>query len=691
MSLVAKLIASFTLIVSASLGAAAPPVFYYDWPQLGGSARHTGQNASESIVSPANVANLATLYRVGLSGTADGTPVYLSNVQTTSGLRNVVYVTTTSGDIDALEACTGSQLWVRHNSNPSCFINNGSTPCYTTSSPAIDPNRRFVYSYGLDGHVHKYAVEDGTEVTGGGWPELATTKPFDEKGSSALTTVSTVYGGHFLYVANGGYPGDNGDYQGHVTTINLDTGSQTVFNVNCSNQTVHFVEQPGQPDCAQVQSAVWARVGVVYDADTNRIYFGTGNGPFDPVSYDWGDSVIALHPNGVGTTTGPLDSFTPADQATLQASDADLGSTAPAILPVPANSLVRHLAVQGGKDALLRLINLDNLSGHGMPGQLGGEVGTVINVPQGGEILSQPAVWVNPADSSTWVFVANGSGTSGLQLLTDGSGNPYLHPVWTSSMKGATPLVANGVLLEATSSNLYALDPATGGLLWHDTSIAGIHWEVPMVADGVLYQTDQNGNLTAFALRAGTAAGNLTARQPSGSYRFVPSSTGSATVGTCAVSASSTVNLAVFDRSGTLLGSTSTGAQCQKLAVSVSAGSTYSVQTTAASGIGAYTSTWTTGTSSVVDKVSGSIATVGLSQSDAFDLLGSSIGVSACGPSGAVYYLYLLNSAGTVVRSATTASNCQSLSYTPATPGLYSIRVTSVTGTGRWSGTITMS
>jgi len=60
-----------------------------------------------------------------------------------------------------------------------------------------------------------------------------------------------------------------------------------------------------------------------------------------------------------------------------------LGSTAPAILPTPANSVVRHLAVQGGKDALLRLINLDNLSGQGAPGHTDGEISQPIGVPQG--------------------------------------------------------------------------------------------------------------------------------------------------------------------------------------------------------------------------------------------------------------------------------------------------------------------
>jgi hypothetical protein len=119
-----------------------------------------------------------------------------------------------------------------------------------------------------------------------------------------------------------------------------------------------------------------------------------------------------LNPVGTGSGGKPLDSYTPTNFAFLQSSDQDLGSTAPAILPAPGYA--GRLAVQSGKDGKLRLINLMDLSGKGGPGNVGGEI-QLINVPQGGQVLSALAVWVNPADSSTWVFVVNGNG------LRDGS------------------------------------------------------------------------------------------------------------------------------------------------------------------------------------------------------------------------------------------------------------------------------
>ncbi len=482
----------------------------YDWLQFDGNPQHSGNNTSESALVAGNVSSLGRFYQVTLPAVADGAPAYLSNASTPQGARNLLFLTTKDGRILALDAYSGSQVWAHQYGPGSCKINNGSQACYTTSSPAIDPNRQYVYSYGLDGKVHKYQVGDGTEITSGGWPETTTLKGFDEKGSPSLSIATDKNGASYLYMANGGYPGDRGDYQGHITAINLSSGTQKVFNSLCSNQTVHFVETPGSPDCDQVQSAIWSRAPVIYDPANERIFMVTGNGTFDPAHDHWGDTVFALNPDGTGASGKPLDTYTPANYQSLQDSDADLGSTAPAILPAPGNSSVANLAVQSGKDGKLRLIDLDNLSGQGGTGHTGGEVGTVINVPQGGQVLTQPAVWVNPADSSTWTFVANGSGISGLKLVVNGSGTPSLQEMWKNGAGGSSPILANGVLFYAGGGSIRALNPTSGAQLW-SASIGSIHWESPVVANGVLYITDESSHLTAYSLN-GVDPRNLTPR-----------------------------------------------------------------------------------------------------------------------------------------------------------------------------------
>jgi len=477
----------------------------YDWLQFNGDPSHRGNNSLEYILSRANVSGLHLLFQASLPAVADGTPVYLSNVSTASGQRNLIFVTTRTGGLAALDASTGDQIWWQPSSAPACLINNNNTrneACYTTSSPAIDPNRQFVYSYGLDGYVHKYAVGDGTQVLTGNWPELVSRKVYDEKGSSALSLATAKSGTSYLYMANGGYPGDAGNYQGHITAINLTDGSQKVFNSLCSNLTVHFVDRritTSGTDCyPQVQSAIWARPGVIYDPANDQIYMSTGNGDFTPGNFDWGETVFSLHPDGSGAGNGnPLDSYTPTNFQNLTDTDTDLGSTAPALLPAN-NGKYPHLAVQGGKDAILRLLNLDNLSGQGQPGKTGGEVFSM-SMPGGGQILTQPAVWTNPTDGGVWVFVSNGSGLAALQFGLDGSGNPSLQSRWTAG-SGTSPIIANGVLYYARSGLISALNPVTGSLLWSSNQVGAIHWQSPVVDNGVLYLEDQAGHLSAFSL-----------------------------------------------------------------------------------------------------------------------------------------------------------------------------------------------
>jgi outer membrane protein assembly factor BamB len=486
-------------LLAASSGARAVEATR-DWPQFGYDAQHSGFNRREDRLGPGNVAGLRMLFRVDLPAPTDGAPVYLEAPADSPDTGPLLFVTTRAGDLVALAAGDGSLAWVRHNPAGDCRINQGDQPCYTTSSPAIDPDRRYVYSYGLDGRVHKYRAASGEEIASLGWPQIATLKPDEEKGSSALAVATTLQGQRFLYVAHSGYLGDRGDYQGHITTINLASGEQTVFNALCSDLTVHLRERPDRPGCPAARAGIWARAGVVYAAGLGRIFATTGNGPFGPSGHNWGDTVLALHPDGTGAGGSPLDSYTPVDQAYLEDDDLDLGSTAPAILPAPAGSTVRHPALQGGKDGRLRLLDLDDLSGQGQPGHLGGEIGPPLAVPQGGMVLAAPAAWVDARDSTTWAFVATAEGLCGLRLEAGEGGEPTLVAAWTHSAGATSPVVANGVLYCAASGSVRALDPRSGRQLWGNGQIGGIHWQSPIVTAATLYICDNEGHLFAFTV-----------------------------------------------------------------------------------------------------------------------------------------------------------------------------------------------
>ena len=412
-----------------------------DWLQFNRDPGHSGNNTAEKLIGPQSVARLTVLFRVRLPDVADGAAAYVSGVHTPRGPRDVLFLTTRDGHIVARDALNGESLWERSNPANGLTINNAGTPCYTTASPAVDPDRRFVFSYGLDGYVHKYRTGDGEEVKGAGWPELTTLKPWDEKGSSNLSIATDRQGTVRLYVTHSGYYGDFGNYQGHLTTINLADGSQDVFNANCSDRSAHLAPPPQSPGCSSLQTGIWGRAGIAYDADLDRIYTATGNGPFAPDRYDWGDTVLALAPDGRAAGGRPLDSYTPEDFQYLNDADIDLGSTIPAILPAVRGSSVPHLGIQAGKDALLRLLDLADLSGHGSPGGLRGELAT-LRVPQGGQVLTAPAVWTDPGDGSCWAFVSTSRGISGVQIVAGQGGAPRMIPRWVLREGGTSPVIA---------------------------------------------------------------------------------------------------------------------------------------------------------------------------------------------------------------------------------------------------------
>ena len=226
----------------------------------------------------------------------------------------------------------------------------------------------------------------------------------------------------------------------------------------------------------------------------------TGNGGFAPSNDNWGDSVFALNADGTGAVGQPLDSYTPTNFQALQNGDTDLGSTDLLVLPTPAGFPFPHVGAQSGKDGVLRLLNLDNLSNQGSgptPGRTAGELATV-QLSAG--VFAAPAAWVNPADGSSWVFVTTASSISGYQLTASGS-SVALTQKWTLAQGGTSPLVANNVLYVARTNTIQALAALSGTQLWQ-ASIGGIHWESPVVASGVLYILDETAHLTAFAVPA---------------------------------------------------------------------------------------------------------------------------------------------------------------------------------------------
>lgn len=479
---------------------------------------HSGNNPAEWILGAANVGTLQLVYSVAYSGT-DGPPVYLQQVATPIGVRDVLFVTTVKG-IAAIDAASGTPIWIQSMS-PFEYSEG--------ASPAIDPNRRFVYGPGSDGRVHKLAVGDGSEVLDANWPIQSSVKTGIEKASSPLAIATTPTGAHYLYSVTSSY-NDNDDYQGHLTAIDLASGRSEIFNTMCSDMHIHFVAHgtPGVDDCAERGGGIWGRAGVTYDPATNRIYLTAGNGEFDADrgGHNWGDSVLALDPDGTGLDNDrPIDSYTPVEHAELALYDRDLGTTSPAVLPAAKGSVLPRLGVQLGKDGAVRLLDLSNLSGRGGPGYTGGELQKIALVPGGlGKSgRPQPAVWTDVhGDGSVWVFASAEGTLSGLQLVV-ANGQPWLESRWmrTGLTTTSSPIIANDVLYTTTpgpyNASIVALDPHSGDLLWTSPPIDRCcHSQGPLVVDGKLYLASGSTVVMFAAPAAATPAAQpaLPGRKP---------------------------------------------------------------------------------------------------------------------------------------------------------------------------------
>jgi hypothetical protein len=470
----------------------ASEAFASDWLQWGFDPAHSANNSAETAVTAANVAQLESKYGVVLTGRVNAAPVFAEGITTASGTKDLLFITAQSGRTTAIDIADGSVVW-------SMTTPGGHTPI--ESSPAVDPQRTFVYSYGADGKAHKYAIGTGVETTTDGWPQLITSKPTVEKGASALA-IATSAGITRLYVVTNGYVGDGGDYQGHLTTIDLATGAQRTFNSMCSTDTTHIASG----GCSEAQSGIWGRPGAVYDAGTDRVYITTANGLFDANTggHNWGDSVLALNPDGTGAGGGmPLDSHTPTNYAQLDGSDIDLGSASLSILPAPAGSTVAHVGVQTGKDSKLHLIDLDDMSGTGAPGGVGGEI-ELIDVPISEFWMkTQSVVWVNThGDGAAWVYVGNGSGISGLKLTLTGANVPHLQPTWQKTSNATSAIIANDVVYHIGScpagTCVLARNPTDGTVLWTSPSIGSIKWGSPILVNGALYVVNYASNSTLY-------------------------------------------------------------------------------------------------------------------------------------------------------------------------------------------------
>ncbi|HEX2706470.1 MAG TPA: PQQ-binding-like beta-propeller repeat protein [Solirubrobacterales bacterium] len=449
-----------------------------DWTEFGLNPQRSDATNRPTGITAGNVGHLR-LRQVSLPGTVDSSPVYLHGARVAGGTRDVIVVTTTYGRTVAIDARTGKRLWTY---TPVGYGDWAGGAQITNTSPIADPDRRFVYSASPDGLIHKLALSSGHEVGAGAWPASITRDATREKLGSALNI-----DGPDVIATTSGYIGDAPTYQGHVALISRASGRVTaVFNTLCADRRAVIVPT----SCSQSDSAILSRGGAVVEPGGERLLVDTGNGDWNGRT-DFGDSVLELTVPGLKLR----QAFTPTNQQELNESDTDLGSSAPALLG-------HGRVMVAGKDGVIRVLDLNHLDGHARYAhhRLGGEVQT-LTTPNGGELFTAPAVWHH--GSKTTVFVADNEGTAAFALRRG-----RLHPLWSNSTPGTSPIVAGGLL--------YVYDPSAGGIDVYSTSssdpIAKLpgssgHWNSPIVVDGHVVEPegDANDHATTGTLELFTA------------------------------------------------------------------------------------------------------------------------------------------------------------------------------------------
>lgn len=420
-----------------------------------------------STLASSTAANLHVQWRTKLGDVADSAPIVV---------RNMLYITARNGTTYGIDTRTGRIVWR--------FATSG--PNITTSRPVGDPSGKWIYAPGVDGFVHKLDAASGAQIHSDGFPVRITRIPDSEKDASNLS-----FANGYVYAVTSGYFGDAPPYVGHLVAIRTDGGSAHVFNTLCSEDR----SLPTATSCAHSGSGIWARAGAVPDPDPSMhgaVFIATGNGDFDANSggHDYGDSVLAVSSDG----TQLLGYYTPGNYSELDRGDVDLGSTAPALLPPQPNSRTPLMLVQGGKDGILRLLDRRHLGGVG---------GELQRIDAGSPIFTTPAVW-RDGRGSTWIYLGMPDGVQAYRLKTGSDGRTRIVRAWTAhageAREGSSPAVADGVLLLAMDSALYALDARTGRIM-SSATIGGIHWESPVVSGDSVYCSDEDGRISAFSLR----------------------------------------------------------------------------------------------------------------------------------------------------------------------------------------------
>lgn len=355
----------------ARAGEAASVLTYHD------DTQRTGWNKDETSLTSANVSpsTFGLLETVSLDAQVDAQPLVVANEDftggNTPGTYNVAYVVTENDSIYAIDTATGNILLQRNfgtpvpqSALPGGCSNNAQT-VGITSTPVIDAAQHTLYliadTYENGSAVYRIhalniatladqvapVVVTGSHVLKNG-TKVSLLPNVDRQRAALLEANGTIYAGFASYcdvAAN--------TSRGWILGWAANTLAPLATN--------ELSDRLAKSKSSTFLSAIWmSGAGIAADA-TGSVYFLTGNS--DPSSYD---GVYDIQESIVRESAdlSKIESlFTPSNESQLDSTDGDFGSGGALLIPYQQNAAVHRIAVAGGKDGRLFVLNRDSLGG----------------------------------------------------------------------------------------------------------------------------------------------------------------------------------------------------------------------------------------------------------------------------------------------------------------------------------------
>ena len=458
-----------------------------DWTVYHGSAAGSGVDSSGvSFASPSTAWTSAAL-----DGSTFGEPLEDAGR---------VFVATENDSVYALAADSGTVLWRVNLATPVPANKLGcgdvSPTVGITGTPVIDSalGEIFVVADEWNGSTAVHVLF-GLNIYTGNVEMSQVAEPPGQDGRGVLQrTGLNLVDGRVVF----GFGGNSGDcqspagYHGWVETVPETGGSATYYEVD--------------PLAGQSQGAVWMG-GAAPEVDAaGNIWFAAGNGSQNGGTYDFSDAVTKIT---VSSTSAHPDFFAPTYWGSDNASDADLGSSAPALLPNGA-------VYQQGKSQIAYTLDGAALGGISTPPQTakgaicsgdvdGGDA--VVGGSSGADTVYEPCLGGIEAASVT-------PGQVAVPLAGWDRSTPTGPPIVTGSYLWS--IDQNGTLYELNSNGTTS---RTFGIGASEAN----HFPTPSVGDGLLLApgTNTSGDAVIYAFAGsaglpGPPAAGAAPNQPTG-------------------------------------------------------------------------------------------------------------------------------------------------------------------------------